>query len=170
MDVVRAQLQELIEQNDKELQASKQTSHFDDVLVMESPCVKKARIGIPPLWSKLKHAELNAELFSPPAEPISKSPFQRPWQPQKSPSIIRTPLQIENEKLIAAVASPMRPRRSLGVDGFENDKVETLFQESFEAKLAAVAALSVGAPPPKKTANSRLLFWERRHTTSNESD
>merc|ERR1719393_347605 len=107
---------------------------------MESPCAKKARIGIPPLWNKLSHAELNAELFSPVAERIFGSPFQR-----------QSSLQIENEKLIAAVASPMRPRRSLGVDGVENDKKETLVQKSFEAKGAAAAALSAGAPPPKKT-------------------
>jgi hypothetical protein len=38
----------------------------------------------------------------------------------------------------------------LGQQSFENDKVEKLGQQSFEAKLAAATALSVGAPPSKK--------------------
>ena len=121
MDAVRSRLQERVEQNARELQASKQTSRFDDV--MESPCAKQGRVGIPALWSKLSHVE------------------QRPWQAQKAPRVNRSTQQIENGMLLAAVASPMRrPWRSLG---FANDKVKTFIQESPEVKCAATAALSM---------------------------
>lgn len=119
--------------------------------VAESPCAKKARIGIPPVWSNAENtlqspaANLNSILFSP-----SPSPGMRKGRSHVMPH--SDEVKVENEKLIAAVASPMRRRCSLGTEDVESDAVESCGRVSnFEAKLNAATALSFeGAPPVKK--------------------
>jgi len=151
MASTRCQLRKHIQEKERELQVLKQKMTQIGENVAESPCAKKARIGIPPVWSNAERtlqspaANLNSILFSP-----SPSPGMRKG---RSHVIANSDeVKVENEKLIAAVASPMRRRSSLGAEDLESDAVEPFGNISnFEAKLTAATALSLeGAPPVKK--------------------